>query len=204
MTPKFNTFDLSKLVRQFCSVRRFSTIFTVKDEGIAEHSTVVALLSSVIYQTLPDEFKSDIDIKQVCYCCIFHDSEEIVTGDIPRCTKHHSEKMTLACNDVKDYAINYLKSIFGDIFELTNYENHLSNLEKSYLKCMDFYSVILKAYWEVTLGNTDFLDILPELHSYCKELCKSKIGDYIYSEFMKPVITELSKVPHKSLNFRLR
>lgn len=208
----FSTFDLSKLIRQYCSVRRFSTIYTAKDENIAEHSASLALMCLLIYDEITSTSKlhgfdlyKDININLVIRAAVIHDCDEIITGDIPRPTKHFHPEMKSACNIVKKRAIENLVRCFGISMNGIEYESFLNDSEKQYLKYIDFLSVLYKVYWEIQLGNKDILDLLPELESYCQKIRESKLGSYIYDNYMKLLISNLSDCKSEiKLNFRLQ
>lgn len=204
---EMSTFDLSKIFRQYSSIRRYSTIHTSKDENIAEHSASLALLAIIIWNKLPDNYKNEINIKEISYFAILHDCDEIITGDIPRPTKYSSLEMEESCKQVALQAKKILINSFGEIFMHIDYIEYLLKMESLFLKSIDFLCVLYKCHWEIELGNLDFMDILPELSIYCEKIKNSEIGKYIYENYMKSIIDDLSNnhsvMSHKT-NFRLK
>lgn len=202
----FNAFDLAKFYRQASSVRRYSTINLAKDENIAEHSMHVAFLCYTIGSELKKKCDSFvINLESCCIYAIFHDLDELITGDIPRATKYHSQEMHKAAETLANFAQDQLSGIFNIDKSLFNYKETASEDEKYLIKACDFLSVILKIYWELESGNLDARDMIPEITKYAEELSqKSLVANLIYKDYMLQIFEEFKKFSsHDKLNFRV-
>lgn len=208
----FNAFDLAKLYRQVSSVRRYSTIHLCKDENIAEHSMHVAMLCEIVGSKVIDKLKAEgnyhcenIDLGRCIKLAIFHDLDEIITGDIPRATKYHSESMHEAASKLAENAQNQISRIFGISCRLMDYKSSASKDSIALIKACDFLSVVLKIYWELELGNLDARDMIPEISKYALELSESnKVAKIIYDDFMSPILSKISDFNFiETLNFRV-
>lgn len=203
----FNSFDLAKVYRQASSVRRYSTINLAKDENIAEHSMHVAFLCYVIGSELKKVYPDilSINLDKCCTYSIFHDLDELITGDIPRSTKYHDKEIHRSVENLADYAQTRLSSIFCIDKSLLDYKECATEDEKYLIKACDFFSVILKIYWELESGNLDAKDMIPEISAYAKELSKASIvAEYVYKNYMLQILDEFKKFSsHDKLNFRV-
>lgn len=206
-----NTLDLSKLFRQISSVRRFSTVFLAKDENIAEHSCAVALLCYTIYfdvlnntsHSLPANCLEDIDINLVMRHAILHDLDEIVTGDITRNTKYMNEEIHAAIDKTSTYAIAFISKVFGEHFNDINYKHCLNEKMASFIKAVDFLTVLYKIDWEISLGNNDIIDMCPEIIKFSNEIkSKNALCKHIVEKYMTPIFDKFPTA-NASLNFRV-
>lgn len=202
----FNAFDLAKFYRQSSSVRRYSTINLAKDENIAEHSMHVAFLCYTIGKKVKEKFSSVvINLENCCTLSIFHDLDELITGDIPRATKYHNEEIHKSVESLANFAQKRISDIFDLDLSLLNYKESATDDEKYLIKSCDFLSVILKIYWELESGNLDAKDMIPEITGYASELSKkSLVSQYVYDNYMVQIFDEFKKFSaHEKLNFRV-
>lgn len=77
-----------KLIGTFSSIKRFSGTFLFQDENVPTHSIEMALLCINFSELVPEADKKDM-----CYRCIIHDFEEVITSDIPRPIKHKNPEI---------------------------------------------------------------------------------------------------------------
>lgn len=201
----FNFYDLAKLTRQFASVRRFSTNHMIKDESIAEHSAIVALLAILLFDDVSNQgFDNELDLSRIVYMATLHDIDEIVTGDIPKPTKYYSEESKWIFDKIAESGLERLSHIFGDRFSDLTRMLRFKSEDKMYLKACDYLSVVIKVYNESLLGNKDLLDFLTEKEALEKLLCSHEVSEFIYTKYIKSIIDEILDTHSAKSNFQLR
>lgn len=64
-------------------IRRWSLMRNAVPESVAEHSFQVALLTHALCMIGHQVFGRDVPVERVTTLALFHDVEEVITGDIP-------------------------------------------------------------------------------------------------------------------------
>lgn len=146
--------ELINLIHSFSSVRRYSTKTLIKDENIAEHSAHVGVICLFIYDLLDESDKSIIDINKLLAFSIFHDLDEIFTGDILNPVKYFHKDIKDNIDKYSDMCIEECRNRTG-LTSILNYtdKSNLNLHEQSILKMADVLSVFVKFRIENSLGN---------------------------------------------------
>jgi hypothetical protein len=95
-------------VMRLHAVKRWHMIDTTRIQTLAEHTANVALAAYVIAATAPGMFFGPSH--KAAMCGLFHDLEEVFTGDIPAHTKQH-------LSGVDDLEQEVLPKMFKDTFD---------------------------------------------------------------------------------------
>src|SRR5690242_12703781 len=80
-------------------------------ENVADHSFQVALLTHALCTIGRELFGSTVDTGQAVILALFHDAEEVMTGDIPSPVKHHNPGMLRSVREIESLAANELLSM---------------------------------------------------------------------------------------------
>lgn len=84
-----NLIKTFEMISALADVRRYSMVRLTSPESVLEHTAFVALLSFLICWEL-NLREENVSSTDVMTKSLLHDLGEVVTGDIPRPTKHHS------------------------------------------------------------------------------------------------------------------
>ena len=98
---------------------RWSLMRNSLPENIQEHSHMVAVIAHALGVIRRDVMGVPCDPNEAAVVALFHDSSEILTGDLPTPIKYHSEEIkgayrqveNLACNMLLDKLSAYIKCI---------------------------------------------------------------------------------------------
>ena len=104
-------------------ISRWSLMRNAIDENIQEHSHMVAVLAHALGVIRRDVFGVDCDPEEYAAVALYHDSSEILTGDLPTPIKYHSAEIRDAYRQVEDLACEKLlatlpealRGAFGDV-----------------------------------------------------------------------------------------
>ena len=129
-------------------------------ENIQEHSHMVAVIAHALGVIRRDVMGVPCDPNEAAVVALFHDSSEILTGDLPTPIKYHSEEIKGAYRQVENLACNMLLDTLPD--ELRGaYEPLLTGETQERLhdivKAADKLSAYIKCIEERKAGNNEFL-----------------------------------------------
>ncbi len=141
-------------------IGRWALMRNALPENIQEHSHMVAVLAHALGVIRRDVFGVACDPNEAAVVALFHDSSEILTGDLPTPIKYHSTSIASAYREVEELANEQLLSTLpeamrGAYAPILAGEVH----ERCYdlVKAADKLSAYLKCVEERKAGNHEFL-----------------------------------------------
>jgi 5'-deoxynucleotidase YfbR-like HD superfamily hydrolase len=151
--------EMMNIIHSFSSVHRYSNKTLLKPENIAEHSSIVGIISLFLYEYLSDEYKEKVELNKLLSYAIFHDFDEIFSGDILNPVKYYTENIKKDIQEYTDSALDVFikKSGMNYLAKFLSPE-YLNEEEKMLSKLADIISVFIKITVENHLGNR-LLDI---------------------------------------------
>jgi len=141
-------------------INRWGLMRNTISENICEHSLDVAFIAHALAIIKNKRFGGNINAERVALLAIFHDTTEIITGDLPTPIKYYNSKIKDAYNEVEDIAkdtlLSYLpEDLKEEYTSLLYHENEEKELWKL-VKSADRISALIKCIEEKRMGNTDF------------------------------------------------
>ena len=132
---------------------------TIK-ENISEHSLEVAFIAHALALIRNERFGGNVNAERCALLAMYHDTTEIITGDLPTPIKYYSKEIKGAYNEVEEKAkitlIGYLpddlKKYYEPLLSPTDEEKELWKLVKG----ADKLSALIKCIEERKMGNADF------------------------------------------------
>lgn len=142
-------------------INRWGLMNNTKYENISEHSQQVAVLAHCLILIHNKRFGGKLDPERAALLAVFHDSTEIITGDLPTPIKYQNPEMIGAYKQIEDNAADRLVSLLPEDFR-EDYEEILKqsgeNDEKlrKFVKAADRFSALIKCIEEMRMGNDEF------------------------------------------------
>ena len=141
-------------------IDRWALMRNSTKENISEHSLEVAMLAHLLSVIGRVRFGKELDADRAALIGIYHDSTEIITGDMPTPIKYYSDEMRDTFKEIEDLAAKQLLDMLPDDIR-AEYENLFFAQEKDiYLwklvKAADKISALIKCVEEEKAGNTEF------------------------------------------------
>lgn len=129
-------------------------------ENIAEHSLDVAVIAHGLATISNLYFDGRVDAERVAVIALFHDTTEIITGDMPTPIKYYAPEIKNAYKDVEAQAAKKLvtglpkemRDVYRDILLPDGEEKELHK----FVKAADKISAYIKCIEEKRMGNADF------------------------------------------------
>lgn len=177
-------------------INRWGLMRNTITENIAEHSFETAVIAhglAVIGNTC---FGKNIDADKIAVMAMFHDTAEIITGDMPTPVKYFEPGIEEAYKKVEGAAVNKLLTSLPD--ELREcykkiYDENENNKELyRYVKAADKISALIKCIEEKNMGNTDFISAQESTLNAVKNMNMEE-AEYFIANFLPPYSNTLDE-----------
>ena len=141
-------------------IGRWSLMRNALPENIQEHSHMVAVIAHALAVIRRDICGVPCDPDRCASVALFHDSSEILTGDLPTPIKYHSAQIQSAYKQVEKLACDKLLATLPEELRGT-YESLLYGRDAEKLhdivKAADKLSAYIKCIEERKAGNDEFI-----------------------------------------------
>lgn len=152
-------------------IDRWSLMRNTTKENNAEHSLMVCFIAHSLAEIENKFFGGDFDCCKIGMIGAYHETSEVVTGDLPTPIKYFSSEMRDAYKSVEAVARNQiLKTLPQELQE--GFDCLINAGEEDYrlVKYADKLTAYIKCVEEISSGNNEFKSageaIERELHSY--------------------------------------
>lgn len=156
-------------------------------ENIQEHSLQVAILAHALAIIKNTYFGGNVNPERVAVLGMFHDSDEIITGDLPTPIKYYNPHIKQAYKDIEEIAKDKLLSMLPDDLQPTY--NSLLKLESKdeehwkLVKSADRLAALIKCIEEEKAGNKEFKKASISIHKTIMELNSPEVN-YFMEHFL--------------------
>ncbi len=171
-------------------IDRWALMRNSREENLSEHSMEVAMIAHALCVIGNVRYGKDLDANKAALVGLYHDSAEIITGDMPTPIKYCNNDIKTAYKNVEKMAESQLleklpedlRAVYADIFvvkskDKTEREVYLRSL----VKAADKLSALIKCMEESNAGNTEFRTALAStrksLESMAEEL--PEVNDFM-------------------------
>lgn len=168
------------------NIYRWGLMRNTRRENLSEHSLEVAQIAHALALIRNRRFGGNIDANYVAVAAMYHDTSEIITGDMPTPVKYYNAEIKTAYKRIEEVAENQLiemlpedfKEDFGKIY-------NPSDSVAEIVKAADKLSALIKCIEEINMGNREFEDAqktivaaikeikIPEAHIFLEEFIPS-------------------------------
>ncbi len=163
-------------------ITRWSLMRNALDENIQEHSHMVAVLAHALGVIRRDIFGVDCDPAEYAAVALYHDSSEILTGDLPTPIKYHSREIReayaqieqLACDKLLATLPGELRAAFGDVMT-----GESAQRCHDLVKAADKLSAYIKCIEERKAGNDEFLQAEKQTRAALEQSGLKEVGYFL-------------------------
>ena len=168
-------------------INRWGLMRNTITENIQEHSYDVAVLAHAIALIANKYFGGKYNPERACMYAMFHDTNEIITGDLPTPVKYFNKEIKESYAQLEDISKEKLLSMLPEDFR-QEYREFLfyEDLDKEYypiVKAADKISAYIKCVEEVKAGNGEFKKAKTATAKAIKEM-KFPPADYFMEKFV--------------------
>lgn len=177
-------------------INRWSLMRNTITENISEHSLETAFIAHALAVIRNKRFDGNVNAERCALLAIYHDTTEIITGDLPTPVKYYNKNIKTAYAEIEENAKNqllsYLPEDFRDeyapLFGKTEKEADLWKL----VKAADKISALIKCVEERQMGNNDFASAEKSTYNAIKAL-EVPEAEVFLEEFMPSYLLTLDE-----------
>jgi len=141
-------------------IKRWSLMFCVKPENIAEHSHQVAIVAHLLAVIKNKKFNGNINTDKISTIAMYHEASETRYGDIVNPTKYANKEIAREFKKIELLAEQEcLASLPDDLQELFSdiiVQDNVSEEYKTIVKAADIIVAYIKALDEINHKNPEF------------------------------------------------
>ena len=142
-------------------INRWGLMRNTRPENLSEHSLDTAVIAHALALIGNRRLGQSYNPERAALLCIYHDTSEIITGDLPTPVKYHSDEIRYAYRDVERLAQNSLLAMLPEELrpeyrEIMIYGGPEDGKLKQLVKAADKISAVIKCIEEKKSGNTEF------------------------------------------------
>lgn len=157
MSDNYNFFAM---VNRMKYIDRWALMPNTQKENIAEHSHSVAVIAHALALIGKREFGKDYDENRVAVLALYHDTTEVITGDMPTPVKYYNDEIKSVYKKIEAVAGQRLLSMLPDEYK-ADYEPMFEHIEEDrelwlLVKAADKISALIKCIEENRMGNREF------------------------------------------------
>lgn len=184
-------FDFYAYLMRMKYIKRWALMRSTSEENIMEHSWEVAVIAHALAIIKNEKFGGKVDEYKTLCLAVYHETSEVVTGDLPTPIKYFNREINSAYKSLEKDANERLIAKLPE--ELQNrYREFIlddpGSEEHKLMKYADRISAYIKCLEELKVGNKEFLKAK---ESIGKEL--SNADDEAVKYFIKNVLPTFSK-----------
>lgn len=162
MASKKKVYSFGAMMSRMKYIDRWALMRNSTKENISEHSLEVAMIAHLLAVIGRVRFGKDLDADKAALIGIYHDSTEIITGDMPTPIKYYSDEMRDTFKEIEDLAAIQLLAMLPDDIREEYEDLFFAREQDAYLwklvKAADKISALIKCVEEEKAGNTEFVN----------------------------------------------
>lgn len=157
MAQQYNFFAM---VNRMKMIDRWALMQNTSKENIAEHSHSVAVIAHALALIGNKYYGKNYDENRAAVLALYHDTTEVITGDMPTPVKYYNDEIKSVYKDIEDVAGKRLIAMLPDDFK-ADYEPFFTHNEEDkplwkLVKAADKISALIKCIEENRMGNKEF------------------------------------------------
>jgi len=180
-------------------IKRWSLMFCVKPENIAEHSHQVAIVAHLLAVIKNKKFGGQVNADKISTIALYHEASETRYGDIVSPTKYANKAIAREFKKIELLAeqecLSSLPDEFQAIFSDIIVQDNVSEANKAIVKAADIIVAYIKALDEINHKNPEFDHVEQRLAVRIEEL---KINmpevEYFIETFMPACLATVDKL----------
>ncbi len=139
------------------NIFRWGLMRNTRKENLSEHSLEVAQIAHALALINRNRFGGNADPNFVAVAAIYHDSSEIITGDMPTPIKYYNPEIKAAYKQIEAVAQGQLTEMLPEDFKADfNKIYNPDPLTQRLVKAADKLSALIKCTEELNMGNREF------------------------------------------------
>ncbi len=166
------------------NIYRWGLMRNTRKENLSEHSLEVAQIAHALAIINRKRLNGNANPQFVATVAMYHDTSEIITGDMPTPIKYYNSEIKSAYKQIEVAAEKQLMDMLPDDFkeEFDNIYNP-DELTLRLVKAADKLSALIKCIEELNMGNREFSVAEKTIRDAIKKM-KMKEAEIFLEEFI--------------------
>ncbi len=168
-------------------IERWALMRNSQTENISEHSLEVSMLAHALAVISNNRLNNRLNAEKAALIGLYHDSTEIITGDMPTPVKYYNNEIEAAFKELEQVAakrlLNMLPEDLKDSYESVFFPGEGEEYLWRLVKAADKLSALIKCIQEENAGNKEFTSAKTSLTKTLAEMQLKEI-DIFMEEFL--------------------
>ena len=166
-------------------IKRWGLMRNTREENLSEHSLEVAFIAHALAIISNKRFGKKVDASAAAVAAMFHDTSEILTGDLPTPIKYYNPEIKAAYKKIEVIAEDELISMLPPDMRDDFKEIYAPDEETARIvKAADKLSALIKCIEEKNMGNNEFTSAEESARAALKAMEMPEV-DVFMEEFME-------------------
>ena len=175
------------------NINRWGLMRNTRQENLSEHSLEVAFIAHCLALIGNKRLGKNYNPEKTAVCAMYHDTSEIITGDMPTPIKYYNPEIKEAYKKIESVAVDQLISMLPDDFKEDFEGIYSPDPETAALvKAADKISALIKCIEELNMGNMEFKDAETSTRAIIEKLDMPEV-DIFMNEFIDSFYLSLDK-----------
>lgn len=176
-------------------INRWSLMRSNFNENVAEHSQCVAILAHSLCIIQNKLFGGSLNADRAAVIALYHETSEVITGDLPTPIKYFNNSITTAYKDLESQAEQKIIAQLPPELkgELSEYIIDKSSDEYKVVKYADKLSAYIKCIEEIVAGNPEYNNAFESQETALKQADMQCVS-YFMDNFIKAFYLSLDKL----------
>ena len=101
-----NNGDFNALLFQMKNIARWGLMYNTRQENLSEHSMECAVLAHALALIGNREFGKNYDAARILSAALFHDMNEVLTGDLPTPIKYYNDNIKESYKEIERISLD--------------------------------------------------------------------------------------------------
>ncbi len=185
-------YDFFAYLNRMKHIKRWALMRSNVEENIMEHTEQVSVVAHALATIKNVYFNGNVDILKVVLYAQYHETSEVITGDLPTPIKYFNKEINVAYKDIeKGASLKLLETLPDEIRK--EYEQYVlpdeDSEEYKIMKCADKISAYIKCLEEVKWGNSEFVKAKETILKDLKKCEREEVKYFIKNVLPKYELT---------------
>ena len=185
-------YDFFAYLNRMKHIKRWALMRSNVEENIMEHTEQVSVVAHALATIKNVYFNGNVDVLRVVLYSQYHETSEVITGDLPTPIKYFNKEINVAYKDIeKGASLKLLETLPNEI--RSEYEKYVlpdeDSEEYKIMKCADKISAYIKCLEEVKWGNSEFVKAKETIYKDLKKCDREEVKYFIKNVLPKYELT---------------
>ena len=180
-------------------IKRWGLMRSSREENVQEHSLQVAMFAHCLALIENKRYGGTLDPQHVMAIAVYHETGEVITGDLVTPIKYYNPQITQAYKDVEKVAEETMIAMLPEEFQADYREliQPKDEYEAKIVKAADTLAAYAKCIEELKTGNIEFAKAKETVLARLHEMEMPCVEDFL-REFMPGFEVTLDELNEKS------